>query len=58
MPKATKFWGQNLIYPKKRPSVPVHISGVSVHFGFCPFFRRVYRYTFRVYRYTLATVRF
>ena len=34
---------------KSSPHVPVHISGVPVHFGYCPILRRVYRYTLVVY---------
>ena len=38
--------------------VPVHVSGVSVHFGYCHFFAQVYRYTLKVYRYTFAYCHF
>ena len=30
---------------KIRSSIPVHFNGVPVHISYCPFFRRVYRYT-------------
>ena len=53
MSKGVKCWVKNLFFFfKSPPHVPVYISGVPVHFGYCPIFST------NVYRYTLVTVQF
>ena len=58
MSKGTKFWVKKPFLPKIQPHVPIHVSGVPVHFGYCLLLRGMYRYNLVVYRYTLATVHF